>query len=1371
MDSLQLVNTFASYVPKIVLDRIIEQLDKSSAEVGASKRSYPCVVLYADIKGFTQITETLAEKGPAGAEELTRILNQYFGRLISTVHDHQGDVAKFAGDAFLALWPITDNTDQSQFISQAVLACACGLAIQHEQNFLLGKQEVKLEIKVSIGTGEIAIFHVGGIYDRWEFIVAGEPLEQISEVDKHVMEGKVGLSEYTWNLVQQMDNGAIAVPSPSSSSVYMIDHLLVPPAQRRDSNVLDVKILKRLRKYLPGAITHRLEAGHTNWLGELRYVTVLFINLPDLHYSTSVQKAQEVMRSLQTCLYRFEGSINKLSIDDKGVSLLAVMGLPPLAHEDDAERGVKVAIDMRDTLKEIDLRCSIGVATGSVFCGAIGNAERREYTVMGDKVNLAARLMQAADNDILCDQTTQQRSADIILYSEPKTINLKGIASGVITVKPLSVKSPDAIFQSDAQALLSDLIIGRKVEQKQLLDSLTTVVNENKNQVVIVQGEPGIGKSKLLQAFVASSKAYRNKLYQANASSVERNTPYYVWQTILTKCFDLPDNPTSEQCREKINPWFKKRQELEKLKPLLNDFLPIELAETNLTNDMADEVRAANTQGLIIKLMQDKANKMSLILVIDDVHWMDSVSWSLMAQICQHVHPIMVVMFTRPLGIHPPLEFSQLVASPYSQLLYLNTMSDKDILNLVAHRLGVISLPSKAAEIILESGGGHPFFSEEIGYSLNEKGIIKIEAGRCRMVSESADIDDLPKTIQGVITGRIDRLDPDLQLTLKVASVIGREFDVDLLCSIHPVSQDSSTLNSQLVVLESLDFLYKENECEDNQHYIFKHIIVQQVAYDLMLYSQRSRLHRAVASYYEEYNNNDLSLHYSLLAFHWTQGEDAIKAAVYLERAAEQALKIHANTEVIKFLHQAQKLAKQQSGLLSSKLRQARWDRMLGESESALGNYPIAQKHLENALRALDEPVPEGGKRLYFGLYQQMWPQLLHRVRGIKRSRLKDLEKQRFIEAARACERLFLIYYFGGQSQKLLYTTLLGINLLEKINLVNPTLARLFGNLCLLCGAIPSPSQAAYYGAKALELANNKEGPQSWKAWVYLIVATYDAGVGDWEKAESLFNRAIPQAEKLGDGRRQEELIASLSTTLYLRGYFEQSSNLADKIARVAVHRGDAQAEGWGIVTRGRALYILQDYIELSHIMKAFKKCLKIYGSRLDNMSLQDYYALSALMCLHQDQSYEASEWIEKALKLAEEMGRPTQYHILPALTYVADSTVMLWKRWKYQNNAKSWAVTALKNLRIYANIFPIGKTYEYYIKGYHEKLLGNENEALDCWYQSADYARKYKQKYQIARSLKTIANHLPKHDENKYQLNEEAESILQDLNVELNLY
>ncbi|HEX6383661.1 MAG TPA: adenylate/guanylate cyclase domain-containing protein, partial [Anaerolineae bacterium] len=326
----ELLQTLASYVPGLMTRRIAA--DPTPITTATAER-FPAAVLFADISGFTPLTERLAQRGPAGLEFLTQLLNSYFGQLVDVITDHGGDVVKFAGDALIALWPAADaEAAQAISLQEATrLATQCGATIQGSLHDWETAEGVRLSLRFTVAAGEVFLVHVGGAYNRWEFVVTGRPLGQVSAAEKIARPGEVVLTPRAWELVADFCRGtALADGHVRLESIQELPHTRPAPV-----TPVTAAMEAGLRAYIPGAILARLSAGQGGWLAELRRVTVLFIDLPDLNYTTPLEQAQQTMRALQGALYRFEGSVNKISVDDKGTTLVAVMGLPPVVHEDD----------------------------------------------------------------------------------------------------------------------------------------------------------------------------------------------------------------------------------------------------------------------------------------------------------------------------------------------------------------------------------------------------------------------------------------------------------------------------------------------------------------------------------------------------------------------------------------------------------------------------------------------------------------------------------------------------------------------------------------------------------------------------------------------------------------------------------------------------------------------------------------------------------------------------------------------------------------------------------------------------------------------------------------------------------------------------
>jgi predicted ATPase len=237
------------------------------------------------------------------------------------------------------------------------------------------------------------------------------------------------------------------------------------------------------------------------------------------------------------------------------------------------------------------------------------------------------------------------------------------------------------------------------------------------------------------------------------------------------------------------------------LAPLLNPVLSLDWPENEITSHMAGKVRADNTHELLLHLLQQVVQQDGeIMLVLEDAHWLDSASWGLALLVAQRVRPLLLVLATRPMADPLPPEYGQLLADPITDRLPLDTLPKDDFVALICHRLGVIGLPDSLAQLIYDKTDGNPFFGEELAYALRDSGLISVANGECRLSPLAADFQSLyiPDTVQGVITSRIDRLTPPQQLTLKVASVIGRIFEFGTLYNIHPIEADKTRLNDYL---------------------------------------------------------------------------------------------------------------------------------------------------------------------------------------------------------------------------------------------------------------------------------------------------------------------------------------------------------------------------------------------------------------------------------------------------------------------------------------------------------------------------------------------------------------------------------------------
>jgi predicted ATPase len=376
---------------------------------------------------------------------------------------------------------------------------------------------------------------------------------------------------------------------------------------------------------------------------------------------------------------------------------------------------------------------------------------------------------------------------------------------------------------------------------------------------------------------------------------------------------------------------------------------------------MSGQVRASNTTDLLVGVLQSAVGvdpTRRFLLVVEDAHWLDSASWELLGQVHDRVRPLLIVLAMRPPEEPVPADYRALTDDPATTLLTLESLAPEETLALVRDRLGVGSLPAAVSELLLARGGGNPFFTEELAHALRDSGLLVVERGTVRVTSPTGLMDvTLPSSVQGVITTRIDRLPAPEQLTLKVASVIGRVFAVRVLQEIYPLKRDRRRLGPKLEHLREKDFTRVETPAP-NLAYLFKHVITQDVAYGLLLFSQRRSLHRAVAEWLERAQADELGPYYALLAHHWDKAEVASKTIDYLERAGDQAMETGAYREAVGFFTRALELWGS-DGQAADALRAGRWERRLGEAYLGLGLLSSrSREHFEQSVRLLGRPAP-----------------------------------------------------------------------------------------------------------------------------------------------------------------------------------------------------------------------------------------------------------------------------------------------------------------------------------------------------------------------------------------------------------------------------
>lgn len=1209
------LDTLAAFVPMPVAISVYAHPQPITAPVS---RRFTAATLFADISGFTPLSELLSQAGPAGIEELTRIINDYFTRMIDLIRAHRGQVVKFSGDAITAIFP-ADETHRRQGLAQAVYrAGLCSLEMQAAMvafaNLKTSRGTASLSMKVGIGAGRLIECSIGGALGRWEYVVGGDAVVQMATAEVHALPGQVLLSPQAWRLGQRYFEGQEVMPGRGLVQIYhayqsLLPESLEPIDWRTLTATARETAAQALRCYIPGAIKARLD-HQDQWLAELRRLTVLFIGVGGFDYEADdiTARLQTFLHDVQEVTYRYEGSLSKVVVDDKGTVLIVLFGAPPFSHEDDATRAIACALGLQTVAHRQHLRMAIGITEGAIFAGPIGAPTQREYTVIGDEVNQAARLMQYGTNgDILISERVRDRAEDRFLLEAMPQISIKGKTQAINT---FLVKGEQGVQDEIVTRYLiqEDRLIGRKAELEQLR-RLAGRVWDGELRVLFAEGEMGIGKSRLTAEMVREWMQRGGVGYGSKCLSYSRNTPYQGWREILAAIFGGNVTLTPQRQLDRLASQLVELDDpdrppgywLDRL-PLLAEILGLEAPDSDFTRQLTDqtshqaanELRRDNTFALITAILKHEARKRPLLILLEDIHWADELTLALAAYVARNLsaYPVLLALFYRPVAVDQLGELAELWELPFAETLYLEPLSDQESLNLVNTLFGG-QIPTPAIEsLLLNKGQGNPFFLQEI-----TRAIQHVHQDRTLDAILAPDGVDVPDRVQDVILSRIDRLTEDEKLTLKIASVIGATFQRLLLSEIHPMNNAQVVLPDQLEHLENERLLRLESPAP-KWEYVFRNVIAQEVVYEGLLLSQRRHLHELVGQALEFLMPERIDQ----LAFHFSRSTDYEKALHYLQLAGQKALRESANHAAIGYYTQMlQCLAEQAEAQEQSIISPLYWDTLLIRSQ-LYNKVGLRDEELEDlgTLGLVAEVLDDKRRR---ALSARQWA-MLYETSGDYASALEMIER---------CVSL---------AEPLADSVLLGQGYNH------------WGRLLYLSGRYDQ-AQTYLERARSIALAQDERSLQAENLLNQGLVAHYR---GDYETAQQQFEASRTLWEAMGNQVGWAEAEHNLGRLYYDLGWFSKSYDCLQDVIEIHRRMGHRLGEAATLFSLAQVERSLGFYREARTL---FEKALVFSQSIEDRHSESDaLYHLGFVMARLQDFA-SAEVYLEEALLTLRELEAP----------------------------------------------------------------------------------------------------------------------------------
>ncbi|MGK7912041.1 MAG: AAA family ATPase [Synechococcus sp.] len=1384
----------SAYAPQF----LAQQLRRQSGLLTPYQATVPAVTLLADISGFTALTEHLSQEGPEGIETLTQILNEAFDIAISPAISSGGDVVKFAGDALLAIWPLSAcSTDDSSYANDATVspdltldcrdacpslqhAAAAALTIQDNFRQFAAHRGVDIGLRIGIGLGVIDWAQVGGVDDRWLYVVTGNWLQQLQDTLKAAAPGQVVLSAHAYAVFGQrtyghlLAGGEYLLHSAQSSlgDEEPYESVRVSKHRNEPDPPTSVEPLTCLPAFISPTVLARLEVGQKDWLAEFRQVTVVFIHLPDWRGAGAIGHRQDLTVALQTLARKYEGNL-AFSIDEKGVSALITFGLPQQTHTNDPERGVRIALAIHQLLGDRGERCAIGVASGRVFCGAIGNQLRREYTTIGGAINLAARLMQAVSRRedavaILCDRATQAAAQPTVDFHALAPIAVKGRGNTVAVFSPaVSSQFPPAQFlsaQSPPNRSVS-MVVGRENEYSILVEALQALASRGQGGAIVVEGEAGIGKSQLLVQLCRLADERDIPVLVGGGDSIERQVPYRAWRSIFSQLLDVQGRPSSQVLLH-LQERFHHRQDWVQLLPLLTAVLDFEIPDSPVTQTMQGQVRADNTRVLLLDILRDCLDR-PMVLVLDDAQWMDSASWQLTQAVLEQFSQIVLAAATRPPDESPPEGYIALTQFPNTRHLCLGLLSPEDTRQQLCRCLSTEAVSDRLVDAIYTKSQGQPLFSEQLALAMQASGQIECRDRSCDLAASFtlSKSQELPNSIRQAIVSRFDGLDPTHQLVLKTASAIGRRFPTSVLQDIYPVAAEDQLVQRSLQTLSQRRFtaLWKK---KPHLTYRFIHGITQEVAYSLMTFSQRRELHRSAALWYEQ---QTAELEPAILAYHWERAEQWDAALHYLGLAGERALRDGANAEAVTFLERAIALERSGTNRLQSLpqtrnsrptqispvslFRRARWHRQLGDAYVGLGNLSASGAALNMAVALLDRRFPRTSLGLAVCSVREVLIQLLHRCgllgllsrlglpsrangvsfdsdryRSNPRTRDSFSSDRPLKELSLACTHLGEVYYYSNRKSLATFASLVGLNLAEQAG-PSPELARIYANMCFATGVNGAPWLAKVYARLATTTA--QATPQlNAIAWVDLVVGAHNSGMGHWADAHQQTLAARDRFEQLRDLHRQGEATSSLASIAHWQGDYPTAIAHWQHTRQLGERLGDVQEQLWGLLGEAEEYLVGAQWEPAVTLIEQANHL----GARRQGLACEQfrYQALLAQIRLRQGQRTEASRLALSALEQVAGMAAVVLY-LMEGYASATAVLLALWAETPEDRCLMANARFACHAHSRYASTFAIARPRALLHWGIWHRIARHPNRAKSQLNRSLRAARQLQLPYEIA--------------------------------------
>ena len=1009
-------------------------------------------LLLADISGFTELTERLGTHGKKGTEDLTDLLNSYFDSMFTIVREYGGIIISSAGDSILARF--TSATSSKNCAKKMMKA------IGKFENIETDTGMCQLDIKIIIGSGTWNEFIVGNDSGAHIFL-AGDLIEKISRIERTAQRGEISFAE--------------------SKSIPRGNNYRIPDIPETS---------------FPGP-------GSEKTYGEHRSIVAMFLNIRGYdEENPPFEQLQDLYLDVARIAGKYKGFVQLIDNILSGGSRMFLLFGAPLSSGNETVNAVCASMELREILVKNDLfETAFGINEGYAFAGTIGNDWSRQYTVIGDVVNTAARLADSADSDgIIVSEGVYRITKEEFEFRDLECIHVKG------KMEPLKRFSP---HRKKREIMDRYSFVGRTAELQEISDLI-----KQKNTIIELTGTAGIGKTSLLRELMRllSEKGYS----VLHGTCIEHSRANHLFASILGNLSGIRENDSQNSKKEKLRKFLTGLDRSDSdaflnrevflgrmlffldYPPSTYDVLPPRLRRENLLDGICE----------IIQAFEDP-----VCIIFEDIHYsqvedLEAIKYIARTLLNRSGTEVSFILSKRP----DDRDFSFKEGIPLHGI-QLGGLKASDSDKLLLEILDGKRLESTLEQMINSRAEGNPFYLMQILLYLIEKDLIK-KADQTWVRTDNYSDDKLPGNIFSMVMARIDRLEERAKECLKVGSVIGPSFSEEI---VQKVLLSDVHANLQASVEVGLVYISVFRELE----YIFSHILIKDVAYDSILRKRRKVIHGKIGSILEEIYSDRKEDFSSVLAHHFSLSEKWEKALEYSISAGARAWSEYRNQNSIEHYEMAIRILQEELQGRHDELANCFYH--LAEVEDRLGDYDSALEHYNKVLELSSDISLHGSAGISIADVYYIRGEIdraIDLLDDVERKLKSDLDEHQLLELRIGCFRAWT-YCVQGNIDSAMKEALKALNLSETLThlsekKISHRLGHVYNTIATVHWAASEYSKAREYYVKALQIAR-KHGMKREAAVTFGNIGLVSEKMGRFDEAIESFSKQLSFSREIGD--------------------------------------------------------------------------------------------------------------------------------------------------------------------------------------------------------------------------------------------------------------